>query len=65
MFATQQPPVPLVAHYMVRGKSPVDAGAPSVATYVKFDKPPTDSFRLLEEERVLTSFKVGFTRLRW
>lgn len=57
MFANNQPPVPLVPHYMVKSKTPVDANAPSSATYVHFDKPPTDSFRKLEEERVLTSFK--------
>ena len=57
MFANTQPPVPLVPHYMVKSKSPVDAGAPSNATYARFDKPPTDSFRRLEEDRVLTSFK--------
>jgi actin-related protein 4 len=57
MFANNQPAVPLVPHYMVKSKTPVDANAPSSATYAKFDKPPTDSFRKLEEERVLTSFK--------
>lgn len=57
MFAAQQPAVPLIPHYMVKSKSPVDAGAPSNAIYTKFDKPPQDSFRKLEEDRVLTSFK--------
>lgn len=57
MFGSMQPPVPLVPHYMVKSKQPVDAGAPSNATYMQFPKPPTDSFRRLEEERVLTSFK--------
>ncbi|KAK5172961.1 NuA4 histone acetyltransferase subunit [Saxophila tyrrhenica] len=57
MFATQQPPVPLVPHYMVKTKQPVDANSPSNATYVQFAKPPPDSFRRLEEERVLTAFK--------
>lgn len=55
MYAQQN--VPLVPHYMVKSKLPVDAGAPSNATYVTFDKPPTDSYRRLEEERVLTAFK--------
>lgn len=59
MFAGMQPPVPLVPHYMVKAKAPVDAGAPSSATYVKFEKTPTDSFRRLEEDRVLTAFKEG------
>lgn len=51
------PPVPLVPHYMVKSKHPVDAGTPSNAVYTQFATPPTDSFRRLEEDRVLTSFK--------
>ena len=57
MFSTLQPPAPLIPHYMVKSKQQVDAGAPSNATFVQFAKPPTESFRRLEEERVLTSFK--------
>lgn len=57
MFSQSQPIVPLVPHYTVKTKTAVDAGAPSAATYVKFDKPPTASFQALEEERVLTAFK--------
>ena len=63
MFASMQPAVPLVPHYMVKSKTPVDAGAPSNATYVNFDKPPTASFRQLEEERVLLSFKESVVQL--
>ncbi|QIW99972.1 hypothetical protein AMS68_005490 [Peltaster fructicola] len=57
MFAAQQPQVPLIPHYMVKSKTAVDAGVPSAATYMQFSKPPSDSFRLLEEDRVLTAFK--------
>ena len=57
VFGQSQPPVPLVPYYVVEGKVPVDAGAPSQATYKKFDTPPADSFRAFEEERVLTEFK--------
>lgn len=57
MFSSIQPAAPLIPHFMVKTKQPVDAGAPSNATYVKFANPPTDSFRRLEEERVLTAFK--------
>jgi actin-related protein 4 len=57
MFSTMQPPVPLIPHYMVSSKSPVDANSPSNATYASFTNPPTASFRKLEEDRVLTSFK--------
>jgi actin-related protein 4 len=56
-FKTSQPEVPLTPHYMVKSKSPVDAGQPANATYKSFLTPPTDSFRLNEEERILTSFK--------
>lgn len=57
MFTTLPTPVPLVPHYMVKTKQPVDANAPSNATYTSFSKPPTSSFRQLEEDRVLTAFK--------
>lgn len=42
---------------MVQSKTPVEAGAPSQAIYRKFEVPPTESFRRLQEERVLTEFK--------
>jgi len=48
---------------MVKTKSPVDAGAPSNATYYQFSTPPTDSFRRLQEERVLTSFKESIVQV--
>lgn len=63
LFAQSTPTVPLHPYYMVTSKSAVDAGAPSSATYRTFDptikakRPPHDSFRLNEEERVLTEFK--------
>ncbi|KAK4542401.1 hypothetical protein LTR36_006858 [Oleoguttula mirabilis] len=57
MFSTLQPPAPLIPHYMVKSKAPVDAGAPSNAIYTRFATPPKESFRKLEEDRVLTSFK--------
>ncbi|TKA66982.1 hypothetical protein B0A49_07156 [Cryomyces minteri] len=63
IFAQSTPPVPLVPHYMVKSKAPIDAGAPSQATFVKFDKPPAASFRRLEEERVLTEFKESIVRI--
>lgn len=63
MFASLQPTVPLVPHYLVTSKQPVDAGAPSNATYAKFAKPPTHSFRRLEEERVLTAFKESVVQI--
>lgn len=57
LFTTQDPKVDLVPHFMIASKQPVDAGAPAQATFRKYDKPPTESFRALEEERVLTEFK--------
>ncbi|KAK3068558.1 NuA4 histone acetyltransferase subunit [Teratosphaeriaceae sp. CCFEE 6253] len=57
MFASQNPRVPVIPHYMVKSKSPVDAGAPSSATFMQYAHPPSTSFRRLEEDRVLTSFK--------
>ncbi|TID14219.1 actin-like protein-like protein 6A [Venturia nashicola] len=57
LFATQQTVVPLVPHYMVKSKISVEAGQPSQATYRQFEKPPSNSFRQWEEERVLTEFK--------
>jgi hypothetical protein len=63
MFAQQQPYVPLVPHFMIKSKSPVDAGQPSLATYRKFEVPPTDSFRAFQEERVLHEFKESVVEL--
>jgi actin-related protein 4 len=42
---------------MIASKTPVDAGAPPQAVYRKYEKEPSESFRALEEERVLTEFK--------
>ncbi|PVI06972.1 Actin/actin-like protein [Periconia macrospinosa] len=57
IFKQSQPEIPLTPHYMVKSKTPVDAGAAAQATYKTFATPPTDSFRRHEEERVLTEFK--------
>ncbi|KAI9047779.1 hypothetical protein LZ554_008489 [Drepanopeziza brunnea f. sp. 'monogermtubi'] len=57
LFNTQEPKVELVPHYMISSKTPVDAGAPAQPTFRQFEKNPTESFRALEEDRVLTEFK--------
>ncbi|KAK0115639.1 NuA4 histone acetyltransferase subunit [Cadophora gregata] len=57
MFNSQDPKIELVPHFMVSSKTAVDAGAPAQAVFRKYDKTATDSFRALEEERVLTEFK--------
>lgn len=57
MFAQHEPPITITPHYMIQSKTPVDAGAPAQAVLKTFAQPPTDSFRRLQEERVLTEFK--------
>lgn len=57
LFDSVEPKVDLSPHYTIASKTQVDAGAPSQATYRKFDTEPSPSFRALEEERVLTEFK--------
>lgn len=59
LFSTTQPPINLTPHYLIASKTAVDAGAPSQATYRTFppSTAPSQSFRYLQEERVLTEFK--------
>jgi actin-related protein 4 len=57
IFKQSSPEIPLTPHYLVKSKTQVDAGTAAQATYKSFATPPTDSFRLNEEERVLTEFK--------
>lgn len=57
LFESQDPKVELVPHFMIASKQAVDANTPAQAIYRKYEKPPTPSFRALEEERVLTEFK--------
>ncbi|KAF3033529.1 NuA4 histone acetyltransferase subunit [Didymella keratinophila] len=56
-FKTATPEIPLTPHYLVKSKSQVDAGAPANASYKTFPIEPSPSFRINEEERVLTEFK--------
>lgn len=56
LWSTSEPKIDLIPHFMISSKSPVDAGAPAQATYQKLEN-ITDSFRIREEERVLTEFK--------
>ncbi|KAI9832861.1 MAG: NuA4 histone acetyltransferase subunit [Phylliscum demangeonii] len=63
LFATSQPAIRLVPHYLVSSKSPVDAGAPANAVYRTFAEPPHESFRQLEEERVMTEFKESVVQI--
>lgn len=59
LFSTSQPPITLTPHYLITSKTPVDAGAPPQATYRAFPTAtaPRQSFRWLQEDRILTEFK--------
>ena len=59
LFSSSSPPIPLNPHYLVTSKTPIDAGSPSQATFRTFapGTEPDASFRVLQEERVLTEFK--------
>ncbi|PBP24285.1 actin [Diplocarpon rosae] len=57
LFNNQDPKVQLVPHFLIASKTPVDAGAPAQAVLRKYETAPIDSFRTLEESRVLTEFK--------
>lgn len=57
LFSESQPPVKIIPHYMVTSKTAVEAGAAAQATYRQFARPPKDTFKRLQEERVLTEFK--------
>lgn len=59
LFSTSNPRIPLTPHYLVASKTPVDAGAPAVATYRTFaaGSVPDPTFTRLQEERLLTEFK--------
>ncbi|KAJ4365535.1 NuA4 histone acetyltransferase subunit [Neocucurbitaria cava] len=57
IFKQATPEIPLTPHYLVKSKTQVDAGSPAQATYKSFANPLTSSFRLNEEDRILTEFK--------
>jgi actin-related protein 4 len=57
LFNNSEPKIDLIPHFMISAKTPVDAGAPAQAIFQKFDHKITDSFRALEEERVISEFK--------
>jgi len=57
IFKDSVPEIPLTPHYLVKSKTPVDAGAPAQAAFKQFTNAPSASFRFNEEERLLTEFK--------
>lgn len=57
MFDSSEPKVNLTPTFMVENKTPVDALAPAQVRLRKFPYQIHDSFKLYEEERLLTEFK--------
>lgn len=57
MWNTNEPKVDVVPTFMIENKSPVDAQQPANARLKKFPFEIHDTFRLYEEERLLTEFK--------
>ncbi|KAI9730085.1 MAG: NuA4 histone acetyltransferase subunit [Cirrosporium novae-zelandiae] len=59
LFSTASPPVTITPHYLLTSKAPVDAGTRPQAVYKTFapGSEPHDSFRKLQEERVVRDFK--------
>lgn len=57
MWETSDPKVELTPTYLVENKTPVDALSPAQFRLRKFPYEISDSFKLYEEERVLTEFK--------
>lgn len=61
MLASNQPePITITPHYLIKSKTPVDAGQPANAILREFPssfKPPQPSFRRYQEERTLLEFK--------
>ncbi|CAD6501415.1 BgTH12-01667 [Blumeria graminis f. sp. triticale] len=57
LFSLQNPPVNIIPHFMIASKVPVEQNAPSQATFRQPKITHTESFRSLEQERVITEFK--------
>ena len=61
MFAANHPnPIVVTPHYLIKSKQPVDAGQPANAVYRTMPdsfKPPRDSFRRFEEDKIIQEFK--------
>lgn len=57
LWESSEPKVDIVPSFMVENKKPVEAGAPPDFKLRNLGFQVTDSFRLFEEERVLTEFK--------
>ena len=61
VLASNQPePITITPHYLIKSKTPVDAGQPASAVLREFPvgfTPPQPSFRRYQEERTLLEFK--------
>ncbi|CCU81449.1 Actin-related protein [Blumeria hordei DH14] len=57
LLSLQNPPVNIIPHFMIASKVPVEQNAPSQATFRQPKITHTESFRSLEQERVITEFK--------
>ncbi|KAI1502970.1 chromatin remodeling and histone acetyltransferase complexes subunit putative [Biscogniauxia marginata] len=57
MWENNDPKIDIIPSFMVENKTPVDAGAPAQAKLRKFPFDIAPSFRIYEEERLLTEFK--------
>ncbi|KAI4597667.1 NuA4 histone acetyltransferase subunit [Pestalotiopsis sp. 9143b] len=57
MWDSNEPKVEVVPTFMVQNKTPVDAGQPAQAKLRKFPFDISPSFRVYEEERLITEFK--------
>ncbi|KAI6086681.1 Actin/actin-like protein, partial [Hypoxylon rubiginosum] len=57
MWDNSDPKIDIVPSYMVENKTPVDAGAPAQAKIRPFPYEISPSFRVYEEERLITEFK--------
>ncbi|KAI1375426.1 Actin/actin-like protein [Hypoxylon crocopeplum] len=56
-WENNDPKIDLLPSFMIESKTPVDAGAPALAKLRKFPFEISPSFRVYEEERLLTEFK--------
>ena len=60
MLTANEPPITITPHYMVSFKQPVDAGQAANAIMKEFPsslRPPQESFRRYQEEKVVLEFK--------
>lgn len=60
LLSSNEPPIPITPHYLVKSKQAVDAGQSPNVTFKEFPAgfaPPQDSYRRYQEEKVVLEFK--------